>query len=65
VRGAFAQRRKTLRNAWSGLGTAAELAGWAAAAGIDLGRRGETLGVEEFARFAEISSRAERADDGR
>jgi 16S rRNA (adenine1518-N6/adenine1519-N6)-dimethyltransferase len=56
VRGAFAQRRKTLRNAWSSLGTAAEIAGWADAAGIDLGRRGETLSVEEFARFTDISS---------
>ncbi len=53
VRAAFAQRRKTLRNAWSKLGPAAEIAARAAAAGIDLDRRGETLSVEEFAKFAE------------
>jgi len=52
VRAAFAQRRKTLRNAWSALGPAAEVAARAESAGIDLGRRGETLSVEEFARFA-------------
>jgi 16S rRNA (adenine1518-N6/adenine1519-N6)-dimethyltransferase len=57
VRAGFAQRRKTLRNAWSGLGTAPEVAAWAGEAGIDLGRRGETLSVEEFARFAEVSGR--------
>jgi 16S rRNA (adenine1518-N6/adenine1519-N6)-dimethyltransferase len=55
VHAAFGQRRKTLRNAWSELGTAADLARWASASGIDLGRRGETLTVEEFARFAESS----------
>lgn len=53
VRAAFAQRRKTLRNAWSKLGAAAEVEARARLAGIDLGRRGETLSVEEFARFAE------------
>jgi 16S rRNA (adenine1518-N6/adenine1519-N6)-dimethyltransferase len=53
VRAAFSQRRKTLRNAWSKLGTAAEVEARARSAGIDLGRRGETLSVEEFARFAE------------
>jgi 16S rRNA (adenine1518-N6/adenine1519-N6)-dimethyltransferase len=53
VRLAFAQRRKTLRNAWSQLGGADELRARAERAGIDLGRRGETLSVEEFARFAE------------
>ncbi len=53
VRAAFAQRRKTLRNAWSKLGSAAEVAQRARAAGIDLDRRGETLSVEEFAKFAE------------
>jgi 16S rRNA (adenine1518-N6/adenine1519-N6)-dimethyltransferase len=52
VHAAFAQRRKTLRNAWSKLGPAAEIADRAARAGIDLERRGETLSVEEFARFA-------------
>jgi 16S rRNA (adenine1518-N6/adenine1519-N6)-dimethyltransferase len=52
VRAAFAQRRKTLRNAWSALGAPAEIEARARAAGIDLGRRGETLSVEDFARFA-------------
>ena len=53
VRAAFSQRRKTLRNAWSKLGTGPEVEARAKLAGIDLGRRGETLSVEEFARFAE------------
>jgi 16S rRNA (adenine1518-N6/adenine1519-N6)-dimethyltransferase len=53
VRAAFSQRRKTLRNAWSSLAPPDELAARAAAAGIDLTRRGETLSVEEFARFAD------------
>ena len=53
VRLAFAQRRKTLRNAWSSLCSADELRTRALAAGIDLSRRGETLSIEEFARFAE------------
>ncbi|WP_125778393.1 16S rRNA (adenine(1518)-N(6)/adenine(1519)-N(6))-dimethyltransferase RsmA [Antribacter gilvus] len=51
---AFAQRRKTLRAALSGLfgsGAAAEAA--LRAAGVDPGARGETLGVEAFARIAE------------
>jgi 16S rRNA (adenine1518-N6/adenine1519-N6)-dimethyltransferase len=52
VRAAFAQRRKTLRNAWSSLGPPAEIDARARAAGIDLSRRGETLSVEDFARFA-------------
>ncbi len=52
VRAAFAQRRKTLRNAWSKLGSPDDVRARADAAGIDLGRRGETLSVEEFARFA-------------
>lgn len=50
VKGAFAARRKTLRNAWRAaageyLGAAAE------AADIDLERRGETLSVDDFARM--------------
>jgi 16S rRNA (adenine1518-N6/adenine1519-N6)-dimethyltransferase len=53
VRAAFMQRRKTLRNAWSALGPAADIQSRADRAGIDLTRRGETLSVEEFARFAE------------
>jgi 16S rRNA (adenine1518-N6/adenine1519-N6)-dimethyltransferase len=53
VKAAFAQRRKTLRNAWRALGTVPVIAACAQTAGIDLDRRGETLSVEEFARFAE------------
>lgn len=53
VHAAFAQRRKTLRNAWRHLGTRTDVEDRAARTGIDLERRGETLSVEEFARFAE------------
>jgi 16S rRNA (adenine1518-N6/adenine1519-N6)-dimethyltransferase len=53
VRAAFTQRRKTLRNAWSHLAPPDVLQSRATRAGIDLTRRGETLSVEEFARFAE------------
>jgi 16S rRNA (adenine1518-N6/adenine1519-N6)-dimethyltransferase len=53
VHAAFAQRRKTLRNAWRHLGTRTDVEARAARVGIDLERRGETLSVEEFARFAE------------
>jgi 16S rRNA (adenine1518-N6/adenine1519-N6)-dimethyltransferase len=56
VRAAFGQRRKALLNALSGdpaLGWSRERAAAAlAAAGIDPGRRGETLNLEEFARLA-------------
>jgi 16S rRNA (adenine1518-N6/adenine1519-N6)-dimethyltransferase len=51
---AFAQRRKTLRAAlagWAGSPAAAEEA--LRAAGVDPSARGETLGVEQFARIAE------------
>lgn len=53
VRAAFAQRRKTLRNAWRGLGPSDLIEERAQRAGIDLNRRGETLTVEDFARFAQ------------
>jgi 16S rRNA (adenine1518-N6/adenine1519-N6)-dimethyltransferase len=56
VRAAFTQRRKTLRNAWSHLAPPDVLQSRAARAGIDLSRRGETLSVEEFARFAQDTS---------
>ncbi len=52
VKAAFAQRRKTLRNAWRALGPTPIVAESAETAGVDLDRRGETLSVEEFARFA-------------
>lgn len=52
VRASFGQRRKTLRNALSGLamGNAFERAG------IDSRRRGETLSLEEFARLANAAA---------
>jgi 16S rRNA (adenine1518-N6/adenine1519-N6)-dimethyltransferase len=52
VRAAFGQRRKTLRNAMSGLAGHAQAAGWLLSAGIDPNRRGETLTLEEFAHLA-------------
>jgi 16S rRNA (adenine1518-N6/adenine1519-N6)-dimethyltransferase len=54
VKAAFGGRRKTLRNAWKGLygWSREELDRHAAEAGIDLGLRGETLGVDAFARLA-------------
>jgi 16S rRNA (adenine1518-N6/adenine1519-N6)-dimethyltransferase len=53
VRAAFQTRRKTLRNALKSLGDDGRTARAADAAGIDLGRRGETLDVREFARLAD------------
>ena len=55
VKGAFGQRRKTLRNAWRNVfgWSTEELAARAARAGIDLDKRGETLPVEAFERMAE------------
>jgi 16S rRNA (adenine1518-N6/adenine1519-N6)-dimethyltransferase len=52
---AFGQRRKNLANALaSGLGLSAERArAMCAAAGIDAGRRAETLSLAEFARLAQ------------
>jgi 16S rRNA (adenine1518-N6/adenine1519-N6)-dimethyltransferase len=54
---AFATRRKTLRNAWKGLyGWSKErLEANAESVGIDLGARGETLGVEAFARLSDLA----------
>jgi 16S rRNA (adenine1518-N6/adenine1519-N6)-dimethyltransferase len=52
---AFRQRRKTLRAALSGwAGSAPEAERLLRAAGIDPGARGESLGVEEFARLAAV-----------
>ena len=48
VMAAFGQRRKTLRNALSGIATPAQLE----AAGIAPGARGETLAVADFVRLA-------------
>jgi 16S rRNA (adenine1518-N6/adenine1519-N6)-dimethyltransferase len=54
VRAAFAQRRKTLANALAaGLGIPVGVAREAAAgAGVDPGRRAETLDIREFALVA-------------
>lgn len=54
VDAAFAQRRKTLRSTLKGVAGSAQAAEAALAhAGVDPQARGETLGVEEFARIAE------------
>jgi 16S rRNA (adenine1518-N6/adenine1519-N6)-dimethyltransferase len=54
VDAAFAARRKTLRGALAGLAGGADRAEAAlAAAGIAATARGETLGIDEFARLAE------------
>lgn len=59
VRAAFAARRKTLRNAWRGLGD--DVAAAAEEAGVSLDARGETLSVEAFARVADgITRRGSR-----
>ena len=53
VKGAFGARRKTLRNAWSGLGRSpADLARIAEACNVSLDARGETLDVDAYARIA-------------
>jgi 16S rRNA (adenine1518-N6/adenine1519-N6)-dimethyltransferase len=52
VRGAFGTRRKTLRNAWSGVAPADTIAKMAAEANVSLDARGETLSVEDYARAA-------------
>ncbi len=56
VKAAFAQRRKTLRNALRAAGFSAP-EGIAAQLRLDLRCRGETLGVEEFAALANAFSR--------
>ncbi len=53
VKAAFAQRRKTLANALKAAGLSpADTASLLATAGIDDGRRGETLSLQEFAAVA-------------
>jgi 16S rRNA (adenine1518-N6/adenine1519-N6)-dimethyltransferase len=56
VRAAFGQRRKTLANALrgGGLGSADQVSRALDRAGIDGGRRAETLSLEEFARLAAV-----------
>lgn len=58
VRTAFAQRRKTLRNSLrAGFGEASATE-WLAQAGIDGGRRAETLSLAEFATLARVAQEA-------
>lgn len=57
VKGAFAQRRKTLRNAWRAIAPMAVLEAAAAAAGVTLDARGEELDATQFARAAEAVAR--------
>jgi 16S rRNA (adenine1518-N6/adenine1519-N6)-dimethyltransferase len=52
VRASFQMRRKTLRNALRPMGDLDRAARAGADAGIDLGRRGETLSIEEFGDLA-------------
>lgn len=55
VKGAFSQRRRTLRNALMGAQFPPEVLDQAfQTLGIDPQRRGETLSIEEFARLSEI-----------
>lgn len=53
VKAAFEQRRKTLRNAWSGVCSDRQrLQAAAQQAGVSLDARGETLAVEDFERMS-------------
>jgi len=63
VRTAFGQRRKMLRNSLLGMGDGQRegLEELAAAAGIDLTRRPETLSLEEFGRLSDAFSGARNA----
>lgn len=55
VDAAFAQRRKMLRGALAGLfGSSADAEAALVRAGVDPTARGETLGVDQFARIAEV-----------
>jgi 16S rRNA (adenine1518-N6/adenine1519-N6)-dimethyltransferase len=58
VRGAFAQRRKTLRNALRAAFGDESAKAWLAAAGIDGGRRAETLSLDEFAALSRAAAAA-------
>lgn len=55
VAAAFGQRRKTLRNALSGLLTAEQIA----AAGVDPGARAEQLDLDAFVRLTQIENRGQ------
>jgi 16S rRNA (adenine1518-N6/adenine1519-N6)-dimethyltransferase len=58
VKGAFGTRRKTLRNAWRNVAPLDVIAAAAAAAGISLDARGETLDVDQFAAMANAMPKA-------
>lgn len=62
VKTAFSQRRKTLSNSLKGMGT--DIKELLKAAGIDPGRRPETLSLEEFALLADtlLKDRTHKAD---
>jgi 16S rRNA (adenine1518-N6/adenine1519-N6)-dimethyltransferase len=62
VSAAFHQRRKTLRNAWKGLGLSSEaLEELATMASVSLDARGETLSVDDFARVSSQLDSVRRA----
>lgn len=64
VRGAFGQRRKTLRNSLLGSGWSPILIDKAfSASGINPGRRGETLKIEEFGVLANLLSSYETGEE--
>jgi len=58
VHAAFGTRRKTLRNALRSMGELAQIEAALARAGIDGGRRGETLSIEELRALAEAWDQA-------
>lgn len=63
VKAAFSQRRKTLRNSLAQLGYGgADLEAARTAAGIDLGRRAETLSVADYIALADALSDRPAAD---
>jgi len=64
VKGAFAARRKTLRNAWKSLLPVEELERLAESCGVSLDQRGETLSVETFAEMGRRLSEWERDSKG-
>ncbi len=64
VKGAFSARRKTLRNAWSRVAAPEHVADAAAAAGVSLDARGETLDVEAFRAVADELARLSAAGTG-
>jgi 16S rRNA (adenine1518-N6/adenine1519-N6)-dimethyltransferase len=62
VKQAFAMRRKTLRNAWGEVAKPDAVARAAAACGVSLDARGETLSVDQFAAVAKALDADASAD---